>query len=193
MCLIAACLLLHSRTSCCSASLPGVRALCARRCWRAWQARMLLAAQGRQLPGAWQQLQPQAGRPPEARRVCKQVPLRLRASILLCRRQPPGSASAACCARPSLHALYVHTCSVKLLLGGCLLPIKGCLSVGESQAATYAHLPAGKSAQGASIGHAALAALPADSAMKALVEHLAGSSSAAGTSPWPSALLTSIP
>ena len=132
------------------------------------------------------------GRPPEARRVCKQVPLRLRASITLCRRQPPGSASAACCARPSLHALYVHTCFVQLLLGGCLLPIKGCLSVGESQAATYAHLPAGKSAQGASTEHAALAALPADSAMKALVEHLAGSSSAAGTSPWPSALLTSI-
>ena len=61
---------------------------------------------------------------------------------------------------------------------------KSCLSVGESQAATYTHLPAGKSAQGASTEHAALAALPADSAMKALVEHLAGSSSAAGLLPY---------
>ena len=55
-----------------------------------------------------------------------------------------------------------------------------------SQADAYAYWPAGKSAQGASTKHAAaLAARPADSAMKALVEHLAGSSSVTGNSPLP--------
>ena len=154
------------------------------RCWRAWLARMLLAVQDRRLPGAWQQLQPQPGRPPEALRAHKQVPLRLRVPSILCRRQPHGSASASCCARPSLHSLEIHSSSVQLLLGGCLLPVKGCSPVGDSQAATYAHWPAGRSAQGASTEHAAaLAALPADSAMKALVEHFAGSSSATGNCP----------
>ena len=143
---------------------------------------MLLAAQGRQLRGAWQQLQVQAGRPPEAHRARKQVSLRLRVPDPLCRRQPHGSASASLSASPLLHSLGIHASSVQLLLGGCLLPVKGCSSLGDSQAASHAYWLAGKSTRGASAEHAALASLPADSAMKALVEHLAGSSSAAGDS-----------